>query len=1418
LQLSKGGPTFLNLGERGTFTLDVLNAGNGDAWDATLIDRLPDGATGGMCDALPSIVSARVYSADGVTPVPGKPALVQGTDFSLIFSSAPTCELSLTMLTSNATIGPGERLIIAYESELDVDTQNGVTLRNVAGAIEWFNGDSSNPGRQTYARTLTDGTPGALDHEDVHAVTAALTGFYFEKTVANLRSGVDPATTAVPGDRLRYSLRLRTTDTPLTGGVLVDDLGALNATAVFTTGSLTLVPGTVPGGADTSNTNPGGGTNGAGLLDIRDLNMPVDSEIIIQFDVDLTGVIDNGTIVLNQSALTSSGGLTAISDDPTINGSADPDIDGDEDPTAIVIQSAPFFDVDKISSYIDGDPNVLMAGETLRYTITVSNIGTADAVDAFLRDEVPANTTYVTGSTTLNGVLIPDAAGGGSPLSAGIPIYAPSDTTPGFMRADASASPQNTATIVFDVVVDPDLVDGSIISNQAFVNAGGAPEQPSDDPRTPIINDPTRDVVGNVPLIYAEKSAVLEVDLSSPGIVDPGDVLRYTITIYNNGPIPATGVVLADAVPSNTTYVADSTVLNGIAVGQPDGGNFPVASGIDVSSSDLPPPPPAGGILTPGETAVLQFDVRVDNGVPAGTLIVNQAVIASMELPDVLTDGDGNPATGPEATIVVVGPQQQLAVSKQVAVVGGGPALAGATLEYTVRVLNVGSVPASYVSITDDLDMPIAGQLSYVDGTARLNGQTTGISVAGPVITADYSTFYGDLEADTEIMLVFRAELDPDLAIGTIVTNIAEVTWNDPPSTATAAVSITVGGVVGIGMMTGSVWHDADFDNVPDSAERTLASWRVDLLRNGELLHSRLTDVDGAYRISGIPPNYLTEDVYELLFSAPGAGANTAALGLADSGFTNYPQRIADIVVRSGSILQNLNQPIDPNGVVYNSMSRSPIAGATLTLIDATSDTPVPSTCLVDPLQQDQVTLADGWYKFMLDFSEPTCPTGGDYLIRVARPGPSFVDGVSEIIPPASGPSTQPFSVPACPGSPDDAIPATLTYCEVQPSESAPAASIIARSTGTTYHLLLSLDDSQPPGSGEIFNNHIPMDPELADSVSISKTTPVLSVSRGQLVPYRITVTNEIGFDLSAVSIVDRFPPGFRYVEGSARLDGDPAEPTRTPRELIWSELGISGAGRHELEMLFAVGAGVSEGEFVNRAHVIQSQTGIILSNEAMATVRLVPDPDFDCTDVMGKVFDDRNRNGAQDSAEPGLGGIRLVTATGLAATTDASGRYHITCALVPNESRGSNFTLKLDDRTLPTGFRGSTEAVRIERATRGKTLHLNFGASIHRVIGLDLSDPVFVPGETALRPQWQPRLSLLLEELKKGPAVLRLSYLADLEEPALVEARTEAMQRWVEDAWSSSGGRYELEVETDVFWRLGEATERPRAERGDAR
>ena len=111
--------------------------------------------------------------------------------------------------------------------------------------------------------------------------------------------------------------------------------------------------------------------------------------------------------------------------------------------------------------------------------------------------------------------------------------------------------------------------------------------------------------------------------------------------------------------------------------------------------------------------------------------------------------------------------------------------------------------------------------------------------------------------------------------------------------------------------------------------------------------------------------------------------------------------------------------------------------------------------------------------------------------------------------------------------------------------------------------------------------------------------------------------------------------------------------------------------------------------------------------------------------------------------------------------------------------------------------------------ATRGKALRINFGASIHRVVGLDVADAVFEPDSTEMRELWLPRVELLLTELKKAPSVLRLSYVADVESESLVNRRLDALKDRIMTAWEEIGS-YELVVEPEIFWRLGGAPDKP--------
>jgi hypothetical protein len=105
----------------------------------------------------------------------------------------------------------------------------------------------------------------------------------------------------------------------------------------------------------------------------------------------------------------------------------------------------------------------------------------------------------------------------------------------------------------------------------------------------------------------------------------------------------------------------------------------------------------------------------------------------------------------------------------------------------------------------------------------------------------------------------------------------------------------------------------------------------------------------------------------------------------------------------------------------------------------------------------------------------------------------------------------------------------------------------------------------------------------------------------------------------------------------------------------------------------------------------------------------------LECAEIIGRVFNDINRNGYPDEGEPGLPWVRLATVQGWLITTDEYGRYSIPCASRRQSRIGSNFIVKLDTRTLPLGYRLTTENPRVVRLTASSLVKLNFGAAVGR-------------------------------------------------------------------------------------------------------
>jgi hypothetical protein len=156
-----------------------------------------------------------------------------------------------------------------------------------------------------------------------------------------------------------------------------------------------------------------------------------------------------------------------------------------------------------------------------------------------------------------------------------------------------------------------------------------------------------------------------------------------------------------------------------------------------------------------------------------------------------------------------------------------------------------------------------------------------------------------------------------------------------------------------------------------------------------------------------------------------------------------------------------------------------------------------------------------------------------------------------------------------------------------------------------------------------------------------------------------------------------------------------------------------------------------------------------------------------------------------------------MATARGFLVTTDAEGRFHVPCPAIPNADRGSNFVMKLDDRTLPSGYRVTTENPRDVRLTRGKVVKLNFGATVHRVVRIELTDAAFVAGGTALQAEWASRIDGLITTLRGKPSILRIAYL-DGADAALVERRSKVLESEVRARWQALQDEYPLVIEIE--------------------
>ncbi len=675
-------------------------------------------------------------------------------------------------------------------------------------------------------------------------------------------------------------------------------------------------------------------------------------------------------------------------------------------------------------------------------------------------------------------------------------------------------------------------------------------------------------------------------------------------------------------------------------------------------------------------------------------------------------------------------------------------------------------------------------------------------TIIGQIVTCDSSVVIAAGENAAPIEL--RVAVEDGLAGQTLVNNAVITGGGEPPGFEGDDSDDDPTLIVEAAQVSGTVWRDINHDRVRDAGEALIANWNVELLLNGRTIRTTTTASDGTYAFTAISPG----SGYQIVFRDPESGAilgipvpnehaGNYIVGTIDSnnnpaGADNSSGFLDKMTLFPGDNVIEQSLPLDPSGIIYNSNTRDPLSGAEITLGGPAGFDP--STQLVGGINNvTQTTQEEGFYEFLLINDAPS----GVYTLTVVEPA-GYLPGGSQMIPVC-------VNTPVVAALPDPALVQTSNIAPVESTALHDPAACATNSVGfattadtTQYYLSFNLDTALP--SGNVLNNHIPVDPIMGGALTVTKTASIDTVNKGDLVPYVIRVHNNLTINLNAVDVVDQMPPGFKYVEDSAQLDQVLLEPNQVGRELHWPNIDFSVDQTHVFTLLMIPGSGVADGEYTNRAWA--EMFGNLSSNIASAVVQVVPNPTFDCSDIIGKVFDDHNLNGYQDSGEPGLPAVRLATVSGELITTDSEGRYHVTCAATPDEMRGTNFILKLDARTLPSGYRVTTENPRVIRLTTGKIAKLNFGAGIHRIVRLDLTSEAFVENETELAETYLQRLNDLLVMLQKAPSILRIAYqLENNEEEGRAQERVDYVDKFMRERWSELGDCcYDLQLEKEII------------------
>ncbi len=1060
----------------------------------------------------------------------------------------------------------------------------------------------------------------------------------------------------------------------------------------------------------------------------------------------------------------------------------------------------------------DGIANV---GDTINYTFAVRN----------------------TGNVTLSGVTLTDLV--------------PSVTVAGGPIATLAPNALDTTTFTAAYVLTQADLDAGHFDNQAratgTVPVGGTTvEDLSDD------DSEVEDQLTVVPLTPAPQIALLKTldtstyptaveDVNANGLNDVGDRVHYSFAVHNVGnvtlnnvyvqdrnpaiittPLPPTGISLAPGASDTTSFSAlytltqadvDAGSFNNTADTygtDPNGTTVQDESDPGVLTQDSPtvitiPAQPvialikavdhvddlnSNGIYDTNDVVHYRFTVINNGNVtltgvtisdpnatmaggPIATLlpgtfndttftathvinatdmltgrVVNQATAtantpASGQVSDASDSSDPN-EDDPTVTPTVI--QPGIAVLKQVVGItntnGNGMVDAGDTIEYRFTVRNTGNIPVSNVTLQDSLP------------GVTVAGGPVPLMDAGDTDTTTFTATYVITPAD-----VLAGRVENQATVRGTASNGANVSDlsdesdfadDDPTVTyiANAPSIALLKTVSGITDVNGNGLNDAN----------DIINYTFTVVNTGNVALSNVTLTDTNATVSGGP-----------VATLPVAAMNTAYSG-------QHVITAAD--VNAGGVTNQASvSATGPTGPVTDFSDESDVTGNDPTF---TSLLQVPRLALVKSVQQVQ------------DVNGNSLVDAGDiirYRFAVHNIGNVTLSNVTV----TDGNATMSGGpIASLAAGAVDSTTFTATHVVTLADQDAEQVVNQAQAQATDTNGGTVSDLSHP---SDLLGNADTVTAVAAPPPVFTKTVAKSEIIRGERVEYTISASN---LRAGPYDITDIMPPGFNFVPGTARVNGVAATPAISGNVLTFASLSpdpVSDTIVIKLQLVAPSSA--STGSHINRARIIDPATGGVLGT-AQVAVLIKEEHIFDCGEIIGRVFDDLNANGYADEGEPGLPGVRVVTVKGLLITTDKKGRFHVPCADVPNAMIGSNFLMKLDPRTLPAGYRLTTENPRDVRLTRGKVTKLNFGASKNRDLELELRRDAFVGEGVDLKDQWLSGVDRLVGLLEQGRGELSIVYRCGEFAP-VANDRVQVVKDLVAQRWQQAGHKKALKISTRV-------------------